>query len=198
MKAFFRDNPTIAFGLVLPLLLVIVMLAVSGLPDLFVNPPQYDLVYATNYNEYNGLKIQVMNKKAQATYTSEGYYVQLPHIWYYSPKTGAVREIAVNLPANLAPPPSNYTGARPHQSGTVGIPDLSSLTLDASSISPDGYMFRSSGYGSSPELFTGLFFSSRYRNDAVLVKQGRHIRLPDNDSSYSGYAPHFIGWVIPR
>ena len=53
MKKFIRDNPTIAFGLGLPLLLVAVFLAISGIPALLVAPPQYEVLYATHYNFYN-------------------------------------------------------------------------------------------------------------------------------------------------
>ena len=42
MKAFLRENPTIAFGLGLPLLLVVAFLLISGIPALLVEPPQYD------------------------------------------------------------------------------------------------------------------------------------------------------------
>jgi len=31
----------------------------------------------------------------------------------------------------------------------------------------------------SRDVFTGLFYSSRYRNDAVLTKKGRSIALPN-------------------
>jgi hypothetical protein len=50
MKNVFRDNPTIAFGLGLPLLLVAVFLAISGIPVLLVAPAQYEVLYATHYN----------------------------------------------------------------------------------------------------------------------------------------------------
>ena len=66
MKSFFRENPTIAFGLGLPLLLVVAFLLFSGIPALLVDPPQYDVVYATDYyNNQNGVQISVVNQKIQ-------------------------------------------------------------------------------------------------------------------------------------
>ena len=60
MKNFFRENPTIAFGLGLPLLLVAVFLLVSGIPALMVAPPQSELLYATGANQnQNGLCVAV-------------------------------------------------------------------------------------------------------------------------------------------
>ncbi len=66
MKSFLRENPTIAFGLGLPLLLVVAFLLVSGIPALLVDPPQYDVIYATEYNNYpNGVQISVVDHKVQ-------------------------------------------------------------------------------------------------------------------------------------
>ena len=66
MKSFFRENPTIAFGQGLPLLLVIAFLLISGIPALLVESPQYDVLYATEYYNYpNGVQITVVNQKAQ-------------------------------------------------------------------------------------------------------------------------------------
>ena len=105
MKSFIRENPTIAFGLGLPLLLVVAFLLISGIPALLVEPPQYDVLYATEYYNYpNGVKISVVNQKVQliCPCSAAGYQNRRP--WRYSPKTGAVREIGIMLPPGLAPP----------------------------------------------------------------------------------------------
>ncbi len=52
MKKFIQENPTIAYGLGLPLLLVVIFLIVSGLPQLLVANPQYELLYATGTHNY--------------------------------------------------------------------------------------------------------------------------------------------------
>ena len=52
MKKFIQENPTIAYGLGLPLLLVVIFLIVSGLPRLLVANPQYDLLYAPGTRNY--------------------------------------------------------------------------------------------------------------------------------------------------
>jgi hypothetical protein len=49
--------------------------------------------------------------------------------------------------------------------------------------------------GYSGDVFTGLFYSSRYRKEAVLKKNGRSIRLPNADSMYYSNT-RFIGWVM--
>jgi hypothetical protein len=200
MKSFLRENPTIAFGLGLPLLIVVAFLLISGIPALLVEPPQYDVLYATEYNNYpNGVQISVVNQKIQVIYqgSSQGY--QKPRLWRYSPKNGAVKEIAIMLPPGLAPPgqgPATLEAAA--KITPIEVPDLAELTVDSSSVAPDGYEFSAGANGYSGDVFTGLFYSSRYRNEAVLTKKGRSIRLPNASGMYYGNNAHFIGWVVSR
>jgi len=197
MKAFIRENPTIAFGLGLPLLLVVIFLLVSGIPALLIDPPKYDVLYTTGYyNQQNGVQISVVNKKVEVVYQGVGHGSQKPRLWRFNPKTGAVQEIAILLPAGLpiagrTPP----TKEELTQSTAIDVPDLEGLTVDSSSISPDGYEF-SSGGRYSRNVFGGLFYSSRYRYEAVLTKNGRSIRLPIADGAYYGGNTRFIGWVV--
>ena len=197
MKKFLRENPTIAFGLGLPILLVIVFLLVSGLPALMVDPPKYDVLYSTGYYDYqNGIQISVVNKKVEVVYQGLARVGQKPRIWRYNPKTGAFKEIAIILPAGLpmagrTPP----TKEELTQSTIINVPDLEGLTVDSSSISPDGYEF-STGGSYSRNVFGGLFYPSSYRYEAVLTKDGRSIRLPNVAGSYYGGNTRFIGWVV--
>ena len=69
MKKFIQENPTIAYGLGLPLLLVVIFLIVSGLPQLLVAKPQYELLYATGtYNYPNVVQITVVEQEVQVIY----------------------------------------------------------------------------------------------------------------------------------
>lgn len=198
MKAFLRENPTIAFGLGLPLLLVVVFLLVSGVPALFVDTPQYDVIYASEYyNAENGVHISVVNHKVQVVYqgSSQGY--REPRLWRFNPKTGAVQEIAIMLPPDLVPPgKSANTPEAAAKITPIEVPDLAGLTVDSSSIAPDGYEFITGANGYSGAPFTGLFYDSSYGSEAMLTKKGRSIRLPnDGNGHYSNYT-HFIGWVV--
>jgi len=199
MKAFLRENPTIAFGLGLPLLLVVVFLLISGVPALLVAPPQYDVLYATEYyNDQNGVQVSVVNQKVQVNHQGHSQGSQKPRLWRYNPKTGAVKEIAIILPSGLAL--SGKGAASPEAVSKItpiDVPDVAGLTIDSSSIAPDGYEFSMGRHGYSGDVFTGLFNSSRYRNEAVLMKDGRSIRLPNagGRNYYSNYT-RFIGWVV--
>jgi len=196
MKSFFRENPTIAVGLGLPLLLVVAFLLISGIPALLVEPPQYDVVYATDYYTYqNGVQISVVNQKIQVVYQGNTQGYQKPRLWRYSPKTGAVKEITFFLPPGLTPPGQKTTPEEAAKLTLVEVPDLAGVRLDSSSIAPDGYEF-SAGAGYSGEVFTGMFYGGRYRNEAVLTKKGRSIRLPNASHMNYGNDTRFIGWVV--
>ena len=197
MKSFLRDNPTIAFGLGLPLLLVVVFLLVSGIPALLVEPPQYDVIYATEYNNYqNGVQISVVDQKVQVIYQGNTVGYQKPRLWRYSPKSGGVKEIAIILPPGLTPPGQRpVTREEAAVITPIEVPDLAGLSVDSSSIAPDGYEFSTGANGYSGDVFTGLFYSSRYRNEAVLTKKGRSFRLPNAGNTYYSNNTRFIGWV---
>lgn len=199
MKKFLRENPTIAFGLGLPLLLVIVFLLISGVPNLLVAPPQFDVLYATTYN-YNypyGVQISVVNQRVQVNYLGTSQVYQNPRLWRYSAKTGAVREIAIVLPPGLTPAGQTAAPAEtPAKVTAIDVPDLAGVSVDSSSIAPDGYRFSTGNDAYSHHVFTGLFYSSYYRNRAELTKNGRSIRLPNSDGAYYGNQAHFIGWVV--
>lgn len=207
MKAFLRENPTIAFGLGLPILLVVVFLLISGIPSLLVDPPQHDVIYATEYYNYqNGVQISVVKNKVQVVYQGSEYNSQKPRIWRYDPKTGAVREISYLLPPGLTPPAKNrVTPSAPNTLNTpndiskttlIEVPDLDGVEVDSASIAPDGYEFNVGNERYGRGLFDGLFYSSRYRYEAVLMKKGRSIRLPNVTGQYYRSNTRFIGWVV--
>lgn len=198
MLKFIRENPTIAFGLGLPLLLVVVFLLISGLPALLVDDPQYDVLYATEYNNYpNGVQISVIDEKVQVVYQGTTQVYTATRIWRYSSKTGALKEVGYTIPPGLT-----LAGQAPRVAETVSqttvieVPDLQGLRVDSSSIAPDGYEFSAGRNRYSGNVFDGLFYSSRYGNEAVLTKNGRQVRLPNSNNQYYGYSAHFIGWVV--
>lgn len=200
MKKFISENPTIAFGLGLPLLLVVIFLIVSGLPQILVAKPQYELLYATGTYSYpNVVQITVVDPKVQVIYQGAAYGNERPRLWRYNPQTGGVQEIAIILP----PSPTAY-GANPNEAPEVpvttviDVPDLAGLRVDSSSVAPDGYEFRSANSRYSRNIFSGLFYSRRYDNESVLTKNGRSIRLPNSNDRYYSRNTQFVGWVLPQ
>jgi len=197
MKSFLKENPTIAFGLGLPLLLVIVFLLISGLPKLLVAPPQYNVVYATEYYDY-GVQINVVDKKIQVIAQGKQRNSQRPHLWLYNVKTGSVKEIPIILPVVKKPIDSTQDETNNLvKSVIIEVPEAADLVIDSSSIAPDGYEFRSGSNTYSRNVFGGLFRSSRYYKGASLQKDGRSIRLPNtNGRRYYSNNAVFIGWVV--
>lgn len=200
MKKFIQENPTIAYGLGLPLLLVVIFLVVSGLPRLLVQNPQYDLLYATGMNNYpNVIQIAVVEQKAQVIFQGTPYGNQRPRLWRYNPQTGGVQEIAIILPPSAAQPGIQPGTAFEAPEATVlDVPGLADLTIDSSSIAPDGYEFRGADGRYSRNVFGGLFYSRRYDNEAVLFKSGRSIRLPNSNEPYYSNNTQFVGWILPQ
>jgi hypothetical protein len=198
MKTFIRENPTIAFGLGLPLLLVLLFLLISGLPSLLVDPPEHDVLYATEYyNNQQGVQISVVDRKVVVSYRGNEQFRQLPRLWRYRSKTGAVQEIAIILPPNLASSDTTTAEAQdPLTSTPIRVPDVEGLVVDSSSIAPDGYEFSSGSDRYSGNVFGELFNSSRYRYQATLSKDGRSVRLPNVDNYYYSQNTRLIGWVV--
>ncbi|MEM7182540.1 MAG: hypothetical protein AAF518_16625 [Spirochaetota bacterium] len=105
MKSFLKENPTIVFGLGLPLLLALIFSIASLVPTLLVDPPQYDVVYATGYyDDRHDFQVTVSDNKARVTYVTGVGNHRIPRLWYYSAKTGAAKEIALVLPADVIAP----------------------------------------------------------------------------------------------
>ncbi|MBL4909287.1 MAG: hypothetical protein JKX78_04555 [Alteromonadaceae bacterium] len=200
MKSFLQENPIIVFCLGLPLLLVSVFLLFTGIPSLVVAAPQYDLLYATQYyNHPNGMKISVINKKVIVTYQNDGknHNRQQPQLWRYTPKTGAVQEIVIMLPSSIDNTEKKSSSTtKVVNKVSIDVPDLKNLTIDSSSIAPDGYEFSAGGGHYRHNIFGGLFHSSHYNNKTLLKKNGRSIYLPNIAGRYSSNNLHFVGWVI--
>lgn len=199
MKTFLRENPTIAFGLGLPLALVVLFLIVSGVPSLLVAPPQYDVLYSTGYYNYqHTAQISVVGQEVQVIQKGYEQGNERPQLWRYNPTTGAVKEIPIIwLPKPMQDNEQQETNTQTNQSSVIDVPALAGLKVDSSSIAPDGYEFRSAS-SRSHNVFGGLFYSSRYHNDPVLAKDGRRIRLPERGGNYYYGNSQFVGWVISQ
>ncbi|HEU5047848.1 MAG TPA: hypothetical protein VFT64_08400 [Rickettsiales bacterium] len=190
-----KENPTIAFGIALPLLVVIILSIAAMVPNLLEAPPKYAVLYATDYypGKDRGVIVNVENRKAKASYIPS-CYGDLTKIYLFNPATGNAHELKTNTPQ----PPRGVQTAdcnKPQSPVDISIPELENLDVDASDISPDGYAFQSGQYGSSGGVMTEIFFTRSYYSEPVLRKGSRTVRLPQTTGSYG--AVKLIGWVIP-
>lgn len=200
MKLFLRENPTIAFGLGLPLLLVVVFLLISGVTALLVAPPQYDVLYATEYsNRQNVVQIAVVDQRLRIIHNADADGALAPRLWRYSPTTGSVKEIPIILPSastpavNIPSVPGEFS-----KRTEIDVPDLAGLAIDSSSIAPDGYEFSAGRDRHTGNFFGELFYSTRYHSAAVLTKNGRKISLPNADAQHFYRNTQFLGWVVSK
>lgn len=200
MKSFIRENPTLAFGLGLPLLIVIVFSLAAGLPNLMAPTPKYDVLFSANnyYNAYEGLQINVVHGKVTARFVGECNYCQPPELYIYNSARGSLRRI------NITYPPGIRTDGKPSEASRnrvlpVEIPELAELTLDDANPAPDGYQFMTNENYSEAGILPGLFFGYRYNyGEPVLRKGNAQIRLSLNRGYYNSSNVRFIGWVVPK
>ena len=146
---------------------------------------------------YRVLIQSLVVRELKARYRGTVLGGQVPRLWRYYSKTGAVQEIAIILPPGLKSPDPRSAGAGDYLTTTpINVPDLEGMVVDSSSIAPDGYEFSTGSDRYSRNVFGGLFYSSRYRHQATLTKDGRSIRLPNTDDLYYRQQTRFIGWVL--
>lgn len=199
MKKFLAENPTLAFGLALPLLIVAVFLGAAALSDMGATPPKYGVLFSNSYYPNNeGVVITIENKKAHVVYIGEQYMTP-PKFYLYTPSSGEVREIAVTVPPEIV----NTTHTvccldpkKPKKITPLSVPELEKLTLYNPGTAPDGYEFR--GYDSySSALDGGLIFGrGSYHSGAILQKGGHKVIIPQSQGGYYyGGSSTLIGWV---
>ena len=203
MKKFIRDNPTLAFGLGLPLLIVLVFMVAAMLPRIGAITPKYAVVFATNYtpNQYpgqRGVVIRIENKKAHVVYIGENNYYNVPKLYLFDPAKDSIREIPITLPLSLTTTCVYKVQAdcSQHDSAKItpiSVPELEPLQLDASTIAPDGYEFTNyyDSYSRDP-FFGGLFFGSSYHSGVALKKGSYSVEVPHTEPYGNA---QFIGWV---
>lgn len=190
MLAWMKQNPTLAAGIGLPLLLIVLFSVASAIPAMFVEAPKHDvLFYAQSYSDkpIADVTLSVSGGKLKAQYRKQNnqYSNNKQNLYLYSAKTSTVKQI------NITPPDA---GTENWQDFT--IPDVSNLQLDTNLTASDGYTFESyrKRYGSD---IGSLFFIGRsYRtNGPVLSKDGRTIPLHPKSGDYYSYNAQFLGWV---
>ncbi len=201
MKQFIKENPTLAFGLGLPILLVVIFLVAAGLPNLTAIPPKYDVVFTNNqYDSGEGFRVKVVGGKLNVTFVGECSYCNTLEIYRYNAAAGTVKRITVDAPPeSRSPKETEYNQAR-HDALRgrvlpVEVPELKDVKLDDNNPAPDGYVFsQGEGYSSSG-ILPSLFFSRSSSNYEPVLRNGTYrMRLPIERGTYY-YNARFIGWV---
>ncbi len=188
-----RDNAALVAGILLPVIVVVLFLLSSWVPKLFVDPPQYDFLYAEDGNYYGGspspwryeVTLDAQNHLLVRAFAAKpDVYTPGARLFLFEHEDGNVREITL-------PAPSSTEGG---EGGiVVEIPEFKNQYIDPSRISPDGYALVDNTR-SSRGLF-GLFSSGSGRGLAI-SKNGAVFDAADGRGQY-WYGSRLIGWIVP-
>jgi hypothetical protein len=189
---FLRGNAFLIAAALLPLLVVIFFVFSSVIPRWMVEPPAYDLILRADggYSQ-PGMRVtveySVRDGKVVATVrpAPPNTYPQPALLFLFDHTTTAVRQIPVDLPADMAandPPRTIVVDVAP---GNRVMPGTQA---------PDGYMFEARTQR-GPGLFGELFGMNSYESSAMLRKNGRVVRIVI-PVRYQ-YSPAFaVGWIV--
>ena len=189
MFAWMKQNPTLAAGIGLPLILVILFSIASAVPAMFVEAPKHDLLFYThNYSNRIGadVTLSVVNGRLKSQYKqrADQYSNNTQNLYRYYAKTGQVKQITALPPDSGTDHLQEFT-----------IPEVSDLKLDTNLTAPDGYTFKPYRSNSGGDIGS-LFFGGSYRmNGPLISKDGRSIPLNPASNDYYGYNAQFLGWV---
>lgn len=193
-RGFLRENAFLVAAVSLPLVVVAFFLMATTIPRWLVPPPAYDLVLRSE-NAYDparprvAVEFNVRDGRVEAIVRGigEAAYPQVPKLYLFEHATMNVRELALDLPADVS------------ESGpplVVPIPALAGRRVVAQARAPDGYELNTRTYRSTG--FVGdLFGIGSHAGRFSLVNRGRVVplALPADRYGY-GHAVTAVGWVI--
>jgi hypothetical protein len=188
---FLRDNAFLVAAVALPVVIVGLFLLVTAIPRWTVPPPAYDLVLRTSEYDQAASKLivdfVVQNERLHVIVRAadSNSYAPRAKLWLFDHATLNAREIAYDLPRDLAPGES---------SRTVPIDALAARRVVTGPRAPDGYELQSRPYRSTG-LFADLFGMGRYGESVSLVNRGRIIPV-QTSAPHSYQSPLFVGWLI--
>lgn len=195
---FVKENPALAAGIGLPVILVIFFTLATMIPQWTVEPPKYDVIFTVQeYQCINGeakANFDFTNGKIKAKYIypkKENGYVNCSdnqHIYRFSARNVISREITFELPAKK----ENF-----YEWQQFEVSELTNLQLDNNPVAPDGYQFSNSNNYYSGGFFPFYGYHSSY-NGMSIIKNGRAVDLtPINKERYYSYNDiKFLGWVV--
>lgn len=186
-----RQNPMIAAGILLPLVIVVFFLLATAIPKWLTAPPEYDLVFTVPEHNPNRrdveLTIDVMDNRLRARlFKKNEYYRGIARLYVFEHETQDVREISINLPGDM----------EALEDGTeVDVPGFANRSISTSRKAPDGYEVLGPGYRRGGNLMTELF-GGRRRHQFSIHKSGAVIEIPNQgDHRNYYYSATFLGWV---
>lgn len=194
MKNFIKQNLVLVTGLTLPLLLIVLFFAATVIPKMMGTPPQYDMLFTTMHYDYQNppdylVDFSIKNQQVIATIKQNAHKDsnrQSRKLMVFDAKSETVREIPIDI----------VNAAKLAQDGEVLVAETKSMVIDASSVSPDGYMLEGPNYAGSG-LMSGIF-GGGYRNSGYRIKKGSvGYPVPNTQQHYYNQI-QLIGWVTKK
>jgi len=186
-----RQNPTIAAGILLPLLVAALFVLATAVPRLLVAAPEYDLLFTVNdYRQGTNpveVRFDVDGERLRArAYNAANDYRNVPLLYRYEHATKSVRRIEIDLPA----------GSEEFADGAeLEIPDLAGVRVSPATRAPDGYEMTTPEYRRNGLM--GLFFGGRHNSGIAIRKDGAVYEVPNVDGRNFYYGNvTFVGWIV--
>lgn len=194
MTTHWKDNKILLAGILLPVLMMLIFLLASLLPNYFVAPPQYDVVFMVNgFLPEARVEAKVINNQLQISFScvqSNCQNGQLTNQRLYLYKVKSNQLVQFPLTPPVIPKDSRSFSTQ------LNIPPaLAQLNLNPNIESPDGYVLNTN-YNNA--AFIGGFFYSDNPRKLSLNKMGKIVLIPLPLGRYDYSSIQFLGWVLPK
>ena len=167
---FIKKNIALLLGLSIPVVMIIAVASTIYLPSLFFKP-RVNFIFATGYDTYN----------CPAFSVADSHIVVNP----------AIQTACKNIPIN---PVLYVYDVATNKATAISTTTATTLQIDSSATSPDGFSISDGRTSSLPDLFWGGNYSD-YRN-IYLVGHGYSTRLNITpQDNYYYYQFYFLGWI---
>ena len=158
--------------------------------------PTYDLLFSIDYNEKpysdpgsTGIVIRVTHHQPKVIFTGswrEPSFIDIPSLYLCEAASGDLKEIRLQLARQ--PLPENGTNS------VIDVRQLSSLTVDDSSIAPDSYSLSGVDFN-KPYPVLGLVMG--FPMPIPVLKPDTYEKCLKRVAGHQvGLTVHFIGWMI--
>lgn len=194
MKNFIKQNLVLVIGLTLPLLLIVLFFVATVIPKAMGTPPQYEMLFTTTRYDYQNppdyfldfaVKNQQLVVKVRKNENKDRNY-NAKILMVYDGKTETVREISIDTAKT----------AEAAIRAEVVLAETKHMTIDTSSLSPDGYTLDGPAYSGGGMM--GMF-GGGYRNSGFRLKKGGvGYQIPNTQQNHYYNQVQFIGWVIKK
>jgi len=192
-----RDNPALAIGIALPLAVVLLFVAASTVPKLFVAPPQHDFLLRVNgpprtvrpvvveVDVAGGrLRARVFNIESERLGDLYVPRQPTPRLFLWDHERQALREIEIAIPDDAESLPDGTE---------ISLGELDGRRISTSLTAPDGYEYRTRD--SFDAGWFGALFGGPGRR-VVVAKNGVRIATPVPEEQMAYWNTEFVGWLV--